>query len=177
MASSTAAAVGRAADLGGRDGWREKSAMACFFARAGGERRPNRPRPLPSAGPRRTDEPFTLLELEVVNQPSGVGDHAWRFLTNHAHVLERIAGDPTLRLRDVAVYVGITERAAASIVNDLVDAGYLTRTRVGRRNSYVVHDELPLRHPLHRHHTVRELIRFLETPSTEPRGGSQGESQ
>jgi hypothetical protein len=104
-----------------------------------------------------------------VNQPSGVGDHAWRFLTNHAHVLERVAGDPTMRLRDIAGSVGITERAAASIVNDLVEAGYLTRTRIGRRNTYEVHDELPLRHPLHGHHTVGELIRFLEAPVTEPR--------
>ena len=112
-----------------------------------------------------------------MNQPLGVEDHSWRFLTNHAHVLERIAGDPTLRLRDIAAYVGITERAAASIVNDLAEAGYLTRTRVGRRNTYVIHDDLPLRHPLHRHHTVGELIRFLEAPAAEPRGGTQRRSQ
>ena len=100
-----------------------------------------------------------------MNQPSGVGDHAWRFLTNHAHVLERVAGEPTLRLRDIAASVGITERAAAAIVNDLVEAGYLTKTRIGRRNTYEVHEELPLRHPLHRHHTVGELIQFLEGPA------------
>jgi DNA-binding transcriptional regulator PaaX len=104
-----------------------------------------------------------------VNQPSGIGDHSWRFLTNHAHVLQRIAGEPTMRLRDVAASIGITERAAAMIVNDLVEAGYLTRTRVGRRNKYDVHDELPLRHPLHRRHTVGELIQFLEGPSSPPR--------
>lgn len=101
-----------------------------------------------------------------MNQTSGVSGHSWRFLTNHAHVLERIAGDPTMRLRDVADSVGITERAAATIVNDLVEAGYVTRTRVGRRNEYEVHVDLPLRHPLHRHHTVGELIRFLEAPAT-----------
>jgi DNA-binding transcriptional regulator PaaX len=100
-----------------------------------------------------------------VNQPSGVGDHSWRFLTNHAHVLERVASEPTMRLRDIAAFVGITERAAATIVNDLVEAGYLTRTRIGRRNKYEVHDQLPLRHPLHRHHTVGELIKFLEGPA------------
>lgn len=104
-----------------------------------------------------------------MNQPSGVRDHSWRFLTNHAHVLERIAGEPTARLRDIAASVGITERAAASIVNDLVEAGYLTKTRTGRRNAYQVHDELPLRHPLHRHHTVGELIQFLEGPATASR--------
>jgi hypothetical protein len=102
-----------------------------------------------------------------VNQGSGVGDRPWRFLTNHALVLECIAGAPTVRLRDIAASVGITERAAASIVGDLADAGYLTRTRVGRRNEYIVHDELPLRHPLHRHHTVAELIAFLEGPAAD----------
>ncbi|SFC96765.1 hypothetical protein SAMN04487968_11715 [Nocardioides terrae] len=107
-----------------------------------------------------------------MNQDSGVGDPSWRFLTNHAHVLERIAGDPTVRLRDIAASVGITERAAGSIVGDLVEAGYLTRTRVGRRNEYIVHDELPLRHPLHRHHTVAALIAFLEGPATEAEDAS-----
>jgi Mn-dependent DtxR family transcriptional regulator len=88
--------------------------------------------------------------------------HMWRFVTNHAHVLEAIANDATIRLRDIAARVGITERTAAQIVNDLEEAGYLTKTRDGRRNRYEVHKELPLRHPRHSHHTVGELIRFLE---------------
>jgi hypothetical protein len=91
-------------------------------------------------------------------------DHTFRFVTNHAHVLQVISADPTVRLRDIADTVGITERTASQIVNDLEEAGYLTRTREGRRNVYVVHENLPLRHPQHRHHTVGELIRFLETP-------------
>ena len=90
----------------------------------------------------------------------------WTLLTNHAHVLESIAADPTARLRDVAASVGITERTAAQIVTDLERAGYLTKTRNGRRNHYEVHDELPLRHPRHRHHTVGDLIGFLEGQTT-----------
>ena len=96
---------------------------------------------------------------------SGNHDHRWRFVTNHAHVLECIARDPAVRLRDVAATVGITERTAAQIVTDLEAAGYVTKTRVGRNNRYEIHDELPLRHPQHRHHTVGELIRFLEAPA------------
>jgi DNA-binding transcriptional regulator PaaX len=102
---------------------------------------------------------------------AGNDHHGWRFVTNHAHVLETIARDPTVRLRDIAVEVGITERTVAQIVSDLERAGYLTKTRNGRRNHYEVHEELPLRHPQHRHHTVGELIRFLEQrdgPATEP---------
>jgi predicted transcriptional regulator len=95
---------------------------------------------------------------------SGNSDHLWRFLTNHAHVLTCIGADPSVRLRDIAVTVGVTERTAAQLVSDLVQAGYLTKTRNGRRNTYQVHDELPLRHPRHRHHTVGDLIRFLQGP-------------
>src|SRR3954470_14242117 len=94
----------------------------------------------------------------------GNDHHLWRFVTNHAHVLEAIATDPTIRLRDIAASVGITERTAAQIVNDLEEAGYLTKSRDGRRNNYEVHEELPLRHPQHRHRTVGELIRFLKAP-------------
>jgi hypothetical protein len=100
-----------------------------------------------------------------MKRDSGNDDHRWRFVTNHAHVLECIATNPTARLRDIAATVGITERTAAQIVNDLEEAGYLTKTRVGRNNSYEVHDALPLRHPQHRHHTVGELIRFLRAPA------------
>jgi DNA-binding MarR family transcriptional regulator len=87
---------------------------------------------------------------------------SWTFLTNHAHTLLCLVADPELRLRDLALKVGITERAAQRIVAELVDGGYLERTRVGRRNVYTVHLELPLRHPLERMHTVGELLGHIE---------------
>jgi DNA-binding transcriptional ArsR family regulator len=99
-----------------------------------------------------------------VQSISGNDYHLWRFVTNHAHVLACIAADPSARLRDIAAIVGITERTAGQIVRELEQAGYVTKTRVGRRNQYEIHGELPLRHPQHRHHTVGELIRFLQTP-------------
>jgi predicted transcriptional regulator len=86
----------------------------------------------------------------------------WTFLSHHAHVLVCIAHDPDARLRDVAVEVGITERAVQAIVNDLVAEGYVTRERVGRRNHYEVHTEAPLRHPLQREIDVGSLLRLLD---------------
>ena len=98
---------------------------------------------------------------------SGTGDdnRSWRFVTNHAHVLAFIATDPDARLRDIAITVGITERTAAQIISDLEHDGYLTKMRVGRRNRYELHGELPLRHPQHCHHTIGELISFLASPA------------
>jgi predicted transcriptional regulator len=95
---------------------------------------------------------------------SGNDYRLWRFVTNHGHVLACISADPGARLRDIAATVGITERTAGQIVTELEQAGYLTKTRVGRRNRYEVHGELPLRHPEHRHQTVGELIGFLKAP-------------
>lgn len=85
----------------------------------------------------------------------------WTFLTNHAHVLICVAQDSNIRLRDVAERVGITERAAQRIVADLVEAGYLERSREGRRNAYSLNPDLPLRHPLERSHSVGEIIAVL----------------
>ena len=83
---------------------------------------------------------------------------SWTFLTNHAHVLLLVDEDPDLRLRDLAVAVGITERAAQRIMGELIEDGYVTRQRVGRRNTYTVHPEIPLRHPLEQGHTVGDLL-------------------
>ena len=82
----------------------------------------------------------------------------WTFLTNHAHVLLLVDEDPDLRLRDLALAVGITERAAQRIMGELIEDGYVTRQRVGRRNTYTVHPDIPLRHPLERGHTVGDLL-------------------
>ena len=62
--------------------------------------------------------------------------NSWHFLTNHAQVLLCIESNSDARMRDIAETVGVTERAAQRITNDLVEAGYLTRERIGRRNHY-----------------------------------------
>jgi hypothetical protein len=98
---------------------------------------------------------------------------AWTFLTNHAHVLLCLATDPDLRLRDLAVVVGITERAAQRILLDLVQAGYVSRVRVGRRNSYALRLERPMRHPVEAGHLVRDLVAALveDVPTAAPDPG------
>ena len=86
---------------------------------------------------------------------------SWTFLTNHGHVLGCLADQPDIRARDIAERVGITERAAQAIVADLVAGGYVTRTKEGRRNRYVVHGDEPLRHPLESDRTVADLLGSL----------------
>ncbi|MEO0796794.1 MAG: winged helix-turn-helix domain-containing protein [Verrucomicrobiota bacterium] len=82
----------------------------------------------------------------------------WTFFSNHAHVLVSLARNPEQPLREVAIAVGITERAVQRIVADLEDSGYLERQRQGRQNSYVIHDDIPLRHELESHRTIGDLL-------------------
>ena len=87
---------------------------------------------------------------------------SWTFLTNHSHVLLCISQNPSIRLGEIAEQVGITERTAFAIVADLVESGYLTKVRRGRRNEYEVHPELPFRHPLEQKARIRALLGILE---------------
>jgi predicted transcriptional regulator len=85
----------------------------------------------------------------------------WAFLTNHAHVLLRVARDPQSRARDIAEQVGITERATQRILADLIADGYITRNKIGRRNLYKVNPEGYLRHPGLRDLSIGSLIEVL----------------
>ena len=62
---------------------------------------------------------------------------------------------------DVAERLGLTERAVQRIVGDLIEAGYLTRERVGRRNHYRINRRMPLRHIETQHRQLGELLGLL----------------
>jgi DNA-binding MarR family transcriptional regulator len=95
---------------------------------------------------------------------------SWSFLTNHAQVLLCIAHDPGIRLRDIGEAVGITERAAHRIVVELAAAGYISRTRDGRRNHYTIQSHLPLPDPLAREQKIGDLLSILVSKSAEAGG-------
>ena len=82
----------------------------------------------------------------------------WTFLSNHGHVLVLVAREPGILLTSHSDRVGISERAARSILRDLEEAGYLSRTKVGRRNRYEVHPDGPLRHPEESRTMVSDLL-------------------
>lgn len=85
----------------------------------------------------------------------------WRFVTNHTQVLLAIARDPDIRAREIAQTVGITERAAQRIVGDLVESGYVTSTRVGRRNHYTINRRRKMRHPAQSRQEIGDLLDLL----------------
>jgi DNA-binding MarR family transcriptional regulator len=94
--------------------------------------------------------------------PTMAEAHDWQFLTNHGLALLCIASDPGMRLRDIASRLGITERATHRIVGALVDSGYIARERIGRRNSYQVRADLPVR-TLERDMQLGDLLALVST--------------
>jgi predicted ArsR family transcriptional regulator len=82
----------------------------------------------------------------------------WNFLTNHACVLLTVAQDPDIRISEIADVVGITERATHRILMDLVKEGYLSVRKHGRRNTYKVQRDLPLRRPAYRDFAISNLL-------------------
>lgn len=86
---------------------------------------------------------------------------SWTFVTTHTLVLLCIAENSEARMTDIAQKVGITERRVQTIVADLVDAGYLTRTRRGRRNHYEIDPSRPLRHLATEHQRLGDLLGML----------------
>ncbi len=95
------------------------------------------------------------MSARKINTPS------WTFLTNHGHVLLCLAKNPSERIRDIALEVGITERAVQRIIVELEAGRYLDHIREGRRNVYKVFSRKPLRHGIEKHRQVHDLIQLI----------------
>lgn len=93
-----------------------------------------------------------------MNEPQSA---SWTFLSNHTHVLVCLAADASLTLREVAAKVGVTERAVQRIVADLERGGVLERHREGRVNTYRIHSDAHLRHPLEAHCRIGDLLALV----------------
>lgn len=99
----------------------------------------------------------------------GVVRRKWTFLTNHAHVLLCLARSPSMRMREIAAQVGITERAVQRIIADLREDDCVVQHRQGRCNVYEINGDHPLRHALEAHKSIADLTRLL----TDRGGGSR----
>ena len=112
---------------------------------------------------RRARSMDTRSSAEQAQLPPVSERPTWTFLTNHGHVLLAVATCPDRRVRDIAAEVGITTRATMPILSDLESAGYLHRTRIGRRTHYTLNPRRHFRHHLTADHEVGELLAIFTT--------------
>lgn len=87
----------------------------------------------------------------------------WTFFSNHGHVYFLLAADNSIVLREVAMKVGITERAVQGIVLDLEEAGYIEREKSGRSNRYKILPKKTLRHPLEENVHLSDLSKLIQS--------------
>jgi DNA-binding transcriptional ArsR family regulator len=97
---------------------------------------------------------------------------SWTLLTGHGHVLVEISRNPDARIRDISAAAGLTERTVQAIVADLEDAGYLTRSRTGRRTRYTVNDDSLFRHPAQEGLRIGPFLALLAEADENSRTGS-----
>lgn len=100
---------------------------------------------------------------------------AWSLLSNHGHALLCIAQQPDIRLWELAEAIGIRERSAQRIVNQLVAAGYVTRhhhDHHGARVTYTVDRTRHLRRPHLHAYTVGDLLDTFSRPPATPDGAA-----
>jgi hypothetical protein len=97
-----------------------------------------------------------------MSQPEGSG--SWTLLTGHGHVLVEIARNPEARIRDISAAVRLTERTVQAIVADLEAAGYLTRTRTGRRTKYTINEDSVFRHSAQEGLRIGPFLDLLSAP-------------
>jgi len=69
----------------------------------------------------------------------------WTFLSSHGLVLVSVANNPEKTARDIGDDIGLTERTTHKIIVDLELAGYITRRKVGRKNTYRIHPDVQIR--------------------------------
>jgi predicted DNA-binding transcriptional regulator len=105
-------------------------------------------------------------ETEIL-QKTDRREHRVSLLTNHAHVLILLAKDDGIRMRDIALQVGITERAVQRIIEDLTISGILDVLKEGRCNRYKIHVENRLENPVEGMSKVGDLLRCA-FPDTRP---------
>jgi hypothetical protein len=115
----------------------------------------------PRSGANRGDGPESGNLTPTASPKESHGGHHWTFLTNHSHVLVLLSRDSSIVLREVALRVGITERAVQRIIAELESGGVIEREKVGRQNHYRIRHDQPLRHPIEAHRSIGDLLELL----------------
>ncbi len=79
-------------------------------------------------------------------------------LSNHTALLMLVAARSEVTAHDLALSLGITERAVYRILKDLASQGYISTGKNGYPNTYKLHPKKSLGHPSFPSITLGELI-------------------
>jgi DNA-binding IclR family transcriptional regulator len=99
-------------------------------------------------------------------------------LSNQLSLLMLLAIRSEVTTRELALSLGITERAVHRILRDLAESGFITIGKRGYRNQYTVHPEMSAGHPAFPSLTLGELLAPVlnRTPISLPTNGTTHEA-
>jgi DNA-binding Lrp family transcriptional regulator len=98
----------------------------------------------------------------------------WTLISSHGYVLFYLAENPDATIRNTAEASGLTERRVADIIHELAEAGLISITRRGRRNSYQINESGSFRHPTLSHLPVGLVLRaFRQHENSSPEQAGQ----
>ena len=97
----------------------------------------------------------------------------WQLVSNHGLALICLMRNPCMTLREIGDCVGVTERTAQHVVNDLVEGGLVAKHREGTRNTYEIVASAPMRHRMFEGHTVGEALGKLAEVKAAPVGSAR----
>jgi DNA-binding MarR family transcriptional regulator len=86
---------------------------------------------------------------------------SWTFLSNHGHVLVYLNKNPDALVKEISKEIGITERSTQTILHELELAGYIIKTKEGRRNHYRVNPKGKFRHPTEKDKSIGALLKIF----------------
>jgi DNA-binding Lrp family transcriptional regulator len=87
--------------------------------------------------------------------------NSWTFFTNHTHVLVFLELYGSSTIKDLAISIGITERAVQNIIYDLEENKVISKTKVGRNNEYSIDKNIKLRHPLEKNCSIGDILKII----------------
>ena len=82
-------------------------------------------------------------------------------LGNQLIALSAIRENPSIRIRELSEVLGLTERSAQRVVNELESVGLIRVTRNGRRNLYTISEGVDLDLPGGQRIPVEKVLRAL----------------
>ena len=88
--------------------------------------------------------PSAVVHRVGTSQQGRLAVKDWTLFSNHGLVLASISRNPQKTARAIGDSIGVTERTAHKIIIELEQAGYIARSKNGRRNVYKINPDAPL---------------------------------
>jgi DNA-binding Lrp family transcriptional regulator len=98
----------------------------------------------------------------------------WNFLSNYGLVLTHLFQNSQATLREIARGTDLTERAVYQIVRELEENGFISKTRVGRRNTYTVNEAALFSFPVYKDLNIAQMITALRRILDDSRTAAAG---